>query len=118
MDKVYKKCTLCSFHKTLEAFPKNYKGLYGRAAICKICSTIKQREYREQNPIKAAANKFKVTEQEIENVWYKTSCDICGMPFGNRRYAIDHCHTTGKIRGLLCSQCNSGLGMFKDSAKL
>jgi hypothetical protein len=28
---------------------------------------------------------------------------------------IDHCHTTGKVRGLLCNGCNTGIGMFKES---
>ena len=44
-------------------------------------------------------------------------CAICGAyePGGKRaRFCIDHCHTTGDIRGLLCISCNSGLGHFKD----
>lgn len=39
-------------------------------------------------------------------------CAICGV--SPDKLYLDHCHTTGKIRGLLCSSCNTGLGMFKD----
>lgn len=45
----------------------------------------------------------------------KTVCDICG---GSVRLSIDHDHKTGKVRGLLCSPCNAGLGMFRDNAAI
>ena len=43
------------------------------------------------------------------------ACAICkGQNMDGKRLAVDHCHSTGKIRGLLCSNCNNGLGRFKD----
>lgn len=45
----------------------------------------------------------------------KGLCLICSKPFGERkRRHIDHCHKTGKVRGVLCSRCNQGLGLFKE----
>ena len=43
----------------------------------------------------------------------RNSCSICLELFAGK-VCVDHCHTTGKVRGLLCAGCNSGLGHFKD----
>ena len=55
-------------------------------------------------------------------------CAICGTdnPLGEGNtttkrefsFAVDHCHDSGKIRGLLCNTCNRGLGFFKDRTDL
>lgn len=49
-------------------------------------------------------------------------CAICGTDspeYGIKtKFEIDHCHQTGRIRGLLCGKCNRGLGMSKDSIEI
>jgi hypothetical protein len=44
-------------------------------------------------------------------------CAICGVGLDTTITNIDHCHTTGKVRGLLCVNCNRGLGAFGDNVR-
>lgn len=42
------------------------------------------------------------------------TCEICNGP----AQAVDHDHTTGRVRGVLCSACNRGIGLFEDNPEL
>lgn len=47
------------------------------------------------------------------------NCKICNLPSSNGKpLFVDHCHSTGKVRGLLCSLCNSAIGKLKDSPEI
>lgn len=45
-------------------------------------------------------------------------CAICGRLLTQGEAKVDHCHTTGRIRGVLCNACNVALGLLKDSPAL
>ena len=60
--------------------------------------------------------KYKLAEKQYQDILVQQGwqCAICsGVP-----YAVDHCHRSKKVRGVLCRLCNTGLGHFKDSPKL
>lgn len=47
------------------------------------------------------------------------ACKICqAPPKEKRRLCVDHCHKTGKVRGLLCDKCNKAIGLLNDDIKL
>ena len=62
---------------------------------------------------------FGVSFEFVQNLKEQqdSKCAICKMSIeiGNKSAHIDHCHSSGKVRGLLCQKCNQGLGLFKDS---
>ena len=45
-------------------------------------------------------------------------CDLCHLPFGNKKKHTDHDHTTGKFRGIIHGKCNTGIGFLGDSEEL
>jgi hypothetical protein len=45
-------------------------------------------------------------------------CEICGMKDEYQAISVDHCHEKKVFRGLLCSKCNTGLGMYNDDPDL
>ena len=63
---------------------------------------------------------FGITEEAYAQMLAQQGgvCAICSSDPGDKRLAIDHCHTTGKVRGLLCAECNHGIGKFRDSLTL
>ena len=97
-----------------------------------ISETIRnyQSRYREANAEtlrhKERERKFGINSETYAQMLQNQNgvCAICGNPETATRLgvvralSVDHCHTTGRIRGLLCSDCNTGIGKLKDDTKI
>mgnify|MGYP001598902286 CR=1 FL=1 len=75
------------------------------------------KEYYLKYRNKATAKRYGISLVEYEDLLQTANnqCQICRT---TETLRVDHDHKTGKVRGILCLHCNSGLGYFKDSQKL
>jgi len=105
------RCTKCKEEKpaTLEYFPPHNKKSNGFDSWCRAC----RNSYRKSARVPAG-----ITDMgkalEARQI---TECIICGAT-QKTQLAIDHDHKTGDVRGALCTNCNLGLGHFKDDPEL
>jgi len=92
----------------------------------KLLVLIETRKIKTYNPEKRHRNKLRygyklsVLQYNLMLAEQNGRCAICGTVKCDtgRRFAVDHDHETGTIRGLLCRACNQGLGQFKDNPEL
>lgn len=127
-------CNVCKTEKPLSSF-----GLQkGRPRhLCTDCKNKQSREYYLENKERKAewSKKYRLIkkDQDLKKAYgitfkeyqqmlldQKHSCKICGVHEKecNRSLCVDHCHTTGKIRGLLCDTCNRGLGLLREDVEV
>ena len=86
----------------------------------------RSRVWQVANPEKRKANRLKVHGiglSDYQDILAEQHgrCWICGysdLSDPKMFPIVDHCHTTGRVRGLLCMNCNQGLGKFKDNPDL
>lgn len=90
--------------------------------ICRPCHAAKMKQYTRDNKDRINARnqdrRFGLAPGEYDSMMERQGglCAICKEPCrSGRRLAVDHCHTTGKVRGLLCASCNRGIGYLADS---
>lgn len=123
-----KTCTKCKETKDLSAFRDHKAYRDGKVSWCISCQHLKTKEWNILNKSKKQAydSQWKMASKYgINNEVYSKMlsnqnglCKICNCtpdkaPKG--KLYVDHCHETGKVRGLLCDHCNNVLGRAKDS---
>ena len=110
-----KTCNDCKISLPDTAFYKRTfsSGNVGLQPRCKKCATKNRRQYYK--PHEFMRRKFKLTEDQYNNLMSYTNCQICDAELTKK--CIDHCHSTNKIRGVLCNNCNTALGLVGDNTQ-
>lgn len=127
----------------LDTYCKRHRSLRQKARYARVGDVYKERgaAWRKNNPkrlreyqVKKRLKEFGLTEETYNSLFDKQNgaCAICERPLSNGFTAarvddppksssiarVDHCHVSGKVRGLLCINCNTGIGHLKDSEVL
>lgn len=115
-----KKCKVCgaeaNYEEDLKNFCKDKNHPKGYRNLCKKCKSIQSNKYITSDKGKNTTlkNRYGMTLEEYRKMYEKQNgkCLICEK---EGKLDVDHNHSTGEIRGLLCNACNRGIGFLKDS---
>ncbi|MES0071861.1 endonuclease domain-containing protein [Mesorhizobium sp. M0058] len=100
-----RRCYRCEAWKPKDVFSLDSTRQGGHAPICKPC-----------NSARSTRSRYGLSEEDFSSLQAAGACPICersGVPM-----EVDHNHRTGAVRAILCSRCNSALGMFCEDAEL
>lgn len=112
---------------SLFAFSNKERGIL--SSYCKTHDATRRRKHYITNTDKAIDRQYKYNYGIDGDVYIELflkqqgKCAVCGRAEDRMHYskvmrlAVDHCHKTGKIRGLLCRECNLALGHLEDNAE-
>ena len=114
-------CLRCGEEKNINEFSILKKGKLGRHPNCKKCRRYYQNNRYKEGLVKKIpynySKQLKTYGLTIDN--YNEMCDIqkgkCLICKQENVLIVDHCHKSGKVRGLLCQKCNKGIGHFQDN---
>ena len=122
-----KTCVKCNTPRLHDDFSKDKNRKDGLYVYCKICMRTWSREYRLRKPREAKHSEIKykygITIDQYNKKLFEQGncCAICGTDKpggGHENLYVDHDHNTGKVRGLLCRNCNLMLGHAFDKIEI
>jgi hypothetical protein len=104
-------CGKRKIYRESKVYAKSYKS----------CGCVWEYSGKKDTYWKHIQNTYYLSQEDYESLldYQDNGCAICKSKTTKtsktQKLHVDHCHATGKIRGLLCSKCNSGLGYFEDN---
>ncbi|QFR02426.1 recombination endonuclease VII [Streptomyces phaeolivaceus] len=102
----HKYCRTCGEIKPYSEWTKNRSASDGLATLCRTCKASKGRAHHLKR-------EYGITEAERDEL-IASQGGVCCICLAALPVHVDHCHETGRVRGVLCFSCNAALGQFKD----
>ena len=116
-----KRCPACQRWLPLDEFPRNRSTRSGRGVYCKPCHNRIGRENRERRHGSTRhyhlVRRYGITGAQADAL-LASQGGLCAICRERPAEHIDHDHVTGEVRGMLCFNCNGGLGQFRDRPDL
>lgn len=118
-----KTCSKCRESLSTNEVCKNRTKADGLHTECRACAKAYQRTRKQRSPDYYREKKwlqlYGLSSEAFKSLeaGQNGACAVCRRPNG-RTLCVDHCHKTGKIRGLLCDNCNRAIGLFVDDPTL
>lgn len=107
-------------YKSTDPCPHGHYRRYVTTNNCIDCNDAKRAERAEKARWSRIKKEYGLSEDQVQTMLVDqgNACAICSADIATG-YHIDHCHTTGKVRSLLCSRCNQAIGLLdEDLAKI
>ncbi len=117
----FKVCLKCGEEKSSEEFNRSKYTRDGRQSGCKDCYRTYNLARRGLSRARRLLRKYGLSMHDYIEMAAAQGhvCFVCGgINKNGQPLGVDHCHTSGKVRGLLCAGCNTGLANFQDSPEL
>jgi hypothetical protein len=101
------------------ACPQGHYRKYVTTNNCIDCDVEKRLQRTEKTRWARVQKLYGLSELDVKKMLDKQNCKcvICNINI-QTGYHIDHCHSTGKVRGLLCQKCNQAIGLLRESESL
>ena len=106
-----KVCNKCGKTKSISSFYKRTNRPCGVQSKCKTCQNSGRIKYYK--PHEVMRRKFNISESYYIELMKQEDCPCCGKKMEKK--CIDHNHKTEKIRGVICNNCNTALGLLDDN---
>lgn len=128
-------CTVCSEYKPWDQFSRKTTKRYKEAGKlhqvrqpkCKACAIEETKNWKNNKSEDELKDMYLQRTYSVSLNWYnrqiekqQNTCLICNTifskePLTGKSPVVDHDHDTGKVRGIICNECNRGIGYFRDS---